>query len=344
MSTDAAFKSGTASADPGGDVGDGHSLAVALAPALMHECGGRLSTIEWFRSTWQRGGSATGFAHWREDAGRELDVLVKLPVGPVEHRWTTRLGAFDPGDGAYRPTPRVVAAGRAIGGYDLGWLVIERLDGHTLNSTWNQESLESLLRAAARLQRIAVDAEPVGSGTHPPPPNWELLVERARDAARGGDVPDAQKWNDALKRLHRALPRLSARWDGRAIGTWCHGDLHPGNAMRRPTAGRSAPDPGCVLIDLAFMHAGHWVEDAVYLERQFWSHPEQLFGVHPVSLLAKYRREQGLHTDDDYGSLANVRRVLMAACVPAFVAREGSPRYVHAALEALHRLMPQVGA
>jgi hypothetical protein len=109
--------------------------------------------------------------------------------------------------------------------------------------------------------------------------------------------------------------------------------------MRRPG---TAPNC-CVLIDLALVRPGHWIEDAVYLERQFWAHPEQLFGVHPVSHLARLRREQGLSTDGDYGQLANVRRVLMAACVPALFPQEGSTRYVQAALDLLLRVLPQVG-
>lgn len=315
------------------DLGDAHSLAASMEPALVHECGGRLSGIEWFRSTWQRGGSATGFARWRGDDGRTADVLVKLPVGPAEHRWTTLLGGMGGGDA---PTPRGVAAGRVIGGYDLGWLVLERLDGRTLSASWDGDALDGLVRAAVQVQRLAARAEPVAQAPLPPPPDWDALVARSREAARAGDVDDAQKWNDTLKRVHKALPRLAARWASRETATWCHGDLHPGNTMRRPGG-------GCVLIDLAFVHRGHWVEDAVYLERQFWSHPEKLFGRHPVSLMARLRREAGLSADDDYGALANVRRVLMAACVPAFVEREGSPRYVHAALELLQKLLPQVG-
>src|SRR5262249_39101469 len=103
----------------------GLSLGVSLGPALIEHCEGRLSHIEWFRSTWQHGGSATGFAHWHEDDGRQTDVLVKLPVGPVEYRWTTQLSDAAPSlngfakiPGAdHMPTPRVMASGDALGGY-----------------------------------------------------------------------------------------------------------------------------------------------------------------------------------------------------------------------------------
>jgi len=141
------------------------------------------------------------------------------------------------------------------------------------------------------------------------------------------------------------LPHLVGLWAMRPINAWCHGDLHPGNAMRRDLVGAGGSGEGrapCVLIDLALVHPGHWVEDAIYLERQFWGKPEGLFGIHIVSLLAKFRREAGLKTDGDYGLVANVRRVLMAACAPAHLAAEGNPKYLHAALETIDRVLPQV--
>ncbi len=325
-----------------GSGGDAHSLAASLAPALLAECGGRLSPIEWFRSTWQRGGSATGFARWTGADGTHAQVLVKLPVGPVEHRWTTRLGREAWGSDAHLPpTPRVAASGRSIGGYDLCWLVMERLEGHPLSAEWDRGRLDDLLRATVGFQQLAA-SEPL-SEPGPAPPDWPSLLERSREACRRNDVPDAQRWNEALKRIGRILPRLAASWGGRTINSWCHGDLHPGNAIRRVAASDPGIRPGCVLIDLAFVHPGHWIEDAVYLERQFWSHPERLFGVHPVSVIARLRREAGLPADDDYGGLANVRRVLMASCVPALLEREGSARYAQAALELIHKVLPQVG-
>ncbi len=307
---------------------DGHGLAISLGPALVKQCGGRLTSPEWFRSTWQHGGAATGFAHWNNDDGTQTDVLVKLPVGPVEFRWTTQLSS----EKRDHATARVIASGTAIGGYDLAWLIVERLDGQTLSHGWCKESLEDLLRAAAVMQARAAECAPITPAT--PSPDWSKLITRARDIARTSELPEAQHWNEIEKRVQKVLPRITARWDARPIDSWCHGDLHPGNAMRRGKA--------CVLIDLALVHPGHWVEDAVYLERQFWGKPDQLFGVHLVSMLAKHRRDLGLPTPGDYGALANIRRVLMAACAPVYMAREGHPRYLHAALETLDRLIPQV--
>lgn len=309
---------------------DGHGIAASLGPALIDHCGGRLSAIEWFRSTWQHGGAATGFAKWGEN-GRTLDVMIKMPVGPVEHRWTSQLSSTDPA----APTPRVIACGESLAGYDLAWVIVERLTGHTLTHRWCKASLDDLLKAASQMQARAASAAPIAPP--PPPPDWEKLIARAREVARKSELPEAQHWNEVEKKVQKALPRLAARWAARPIDSWCHGDLHPGNAMRR------GDDNGaCVLIDLALVHTGSWVEDAVYLERQFWGRPDQLFGVHPVSDLARYRRELGLRTDGDYGMVANVRRVLMAACAPVYLAREGHPKYLHAALETIDRLLPQV--
>jgi len=77
------------------------------------------------------------------------------------------------------------------------------------------------------------------------------------------------------------------------------------------------------------------------LERQYWGHTELLHGVKPVSALAKLRRERGLPTDDQYAELCHARRVLMAACAPALLEREGNPKYLHAALELIERFLPQ---
>ncbi|MFN0133709.1 MAG: aminoglycoside phosphotransferase family protein [Phycisphaerales bacterium] len=344
---------------------DTSELAATLGPVLVHQCAGRLTDAAWFRSTWQRGGAATAFATWHCDEG-PVPVMVKMPVGPTEYRWTRALS--DSGD-RLCPTPRVLASDERLGGYDLAWLVVERLDGHTLHHEWSHDAAVELLHAAAAFQaRAARVASPTAA---PSPLDWDKLIHRARDLARESALPEAQHWNDAVKKVLRVLPRLTAKWHARPINSWCHGDLHPGNAMRRmaaagakaaiaatanaDAAGRNAgagrADNGsvarapCVLIDLALVHAGHWVEDAVYLERQFWGHMDQLFGLHVVSTLARHRREIGLPTDGDYGAIANLRRLLMASIAPVNMVAgggESSPKYLHAALETIERLLPQL--
>lgn len=326
---------------------DQHTLGESLGPVVREMCEGRLGPIEWFRSVWQRGGAATGFAMWTDPrlGGQSRPVMVKVPVGPVEHGWTLQLGAvewdeFDTPDACARPTPRVFAAGESVGGYDLAWIVLERLPGKPLNTRADGESFERLIRAAARFQMAARDARPVGPA--PAPPDWEAHVARAREHLRDGVLAEAQRWNEALKRTQKLVRRLVERWSERPINAWCHGDLHLGNAMERGGGESGGAAGSCVLIDLALVHAGHWSEDALYLERQYWGHDQALCGIKPVSALARARRELGLDNGEDHSVIANARRVLAAACVPLLLDREGNARYVHGALEVLERVLPQV--
>ena len=325
---------------------DTHDLALALAPALIAHCHNRLGPIEWFRASWQRGGAATGFSTWElgptpSGQSRRIGVIVKFPVGPAEHRWTTALGAvphdhWHSQDSHKLPTPRVIASGTDLGGYDLAWLITERLQGPTLSSNLSEQSLLDLLAAAADFHAAALRAAPVTG--RPRSPNWDKALDHAREVCKNHAIPESQHWNDVLKKVQKHLPILRARWDTRPMNDWCHGDLHPGNALRRATDNGNAQ---CVLIDLALVHPGHWIEDALYLERQFWGHEALLHGIKPLGTLAKFRREKGLPTEGDYPELANIRRVLTAACAPSLIEREGNLKYLHAALEVIERLLPQ---
>jgi hypothetical protein len=300
--------------------------------------------VEWFRSSWQSGGAGTGYATFTDEHG-EHPAVVKLPVGPVEHDWTVGLGAIGPERPREAvqagPTPMVFAAGRSVGGYDLAWIVIERFDGHPLSQELKKETLCEFLETAAEWYACARERRVVD--VPPPERDWEQLLTRSREMAKEAGLAGAQHWNKLIHHVQKALPRLMAVWSARRADLWCHGDLHPGNAMWRANgcAGGEGSRGRCVLIDLSLVHAGHWVEDAVYLERLFWGHKERLDGVKPVARLAKALKERGLQTEEeDYAMLANIRRLLTAACVPVFVAREGSPRYVGASMETMEQLLP----
>ncbi len=322
---------------------DAHDLGESLAPSLVEACGGRLGHIDFFRSTHQHGGAATGFSTWRLDDGSTLPVMVKLPVGPVEHRWSLALGGD--GNGSWNalraracPVPRVLAAGTMLGGYDFAWLVVEKLRLPLSPTHMDASQVKELLEAAADFQHHALACSPEVDGRSRTP-DWDALLHKGRQACHEDALPESQKWNDVLKKVERVLPVLKAKWERRPINAWCHGDLHAGNLMHR------WHDDGAtrrgVLIDLALVHPGHWVEDAVYLERQYWGHETMLHGVKPVSELAHQRRQRGLHADGDYAELAAVRRVLMAASAQAMAYREGNHKYLHAAHEVLEKNLHQ---
>lgn len=317
---------------------DSHALAAALAPALRDACAGSLGPIDWFRAAWQHSGASTGFSTWTGPGAPATPVLVKFPVGPTELRWTSHIASTS----EEPPTPRVLASGVELAGSDIAWLVIERFPGNALSQTLDAECVTDLLRAATDFHSAAA-AHPIDVPA-PPSPDWDALIARAREMTKHSGLPKGQHWNEVLKAVQRALPVLKSKWASRRISTWCHGDLHPGNAMRRASA--TSPEAvarhACVLIDLALVHPGHWVEDALYLERLYWGRSEQIASCKPVSLLAQIRRERNIPTDDNYAELAMVRRVLMAACVPCYIEREGHPKYTQAALEILERTLPQV--
>jgi aminoglycoside phosphotransferase (APT) family kinase protein len=308
---------------------DAAKLGPTLEPALIRACDGRLSGIRWFKSDWQRGGGSTGYATLHTDTG-PVEAVVKVPVGYTEHKWTTALGHAS---AALSATPRVYAAGLAINGYDLGWLVMERFPGMPLAGKVGPQAIRDLLAAAARWHAQAATVADPASAPAPTLPDWPRLIHKSREVLRHGAIADDDAWLSALTRVEARLPDLLETWRARPINAWCHGDLHPGNAMRRRLpADNGTPTGPVVLIDLALVHPGHWVEDALYLERIFWGHESILGGVAPVEALADARRALGLTVEPGYAHLAAARRILVAAAAPALVEREGNPRYLQAAL------------
>lgn len=315
-------------------------LGAMLEPLLIAACDGRLSQINWFTSAWQAGGSSTGLATFTTPDGQTHDVIAKLPVGPLEHRWTTAVGGVrEDGTRVCESVPRVLAAGTTLGSYDLAWIIEERLEPTPLSAHLDEHAPRELVHAAVHWYDAAGKARDIASAEPPAQKDWETLIAKGREIAHRHGIAEEQRWNGAIRTVQRHLTELIRRWNDRPITTWCHGDLHFGNALRRPGA---KPGDGCVLIDLALVHPGHWVEDAVYLERLYWAKPDLLRGVKPVSEMAKVMRERHMLHGEDYAMLANIRRVLMAASVPAFLNHEGHPKYVHAALEVLEKLLPQV--
>lgn len=309
-------------------------LGDQFEPLLREACHGRLGPIAWFRADWQRGGAKTGRSTYDLGEQGSVPVVVKIPVGPTEFLWHHRL---QPRAGQSQEiTSRLYASDTILGGYDLAWLVTERFSEGPLFGLVREDAIELMSDAAARFHALA-SAYPVDG--KPKKEDWPAQVERARENVQTNSVWHEQMWTNVLKRVTRGLDRLVEMWGGRRCDCWCHGDLHPANAMSRS----NRPEDPAMLIDLAEVHVGHWVEDAIYLERPFWLRPELLEQQSPVQRIAARRKQFGLRVEAEDYRLADVRRVLLSATAPAFLRTEGNPRYLDACLntcdEALGRVL-----
>lgn len=326
---------------------DASLFGASLEPILRKQLEGRLSGVSWFRTDWQRGGALTGFATYRDedDGDREHDVVVKMPVPPRERDWLGRCHDHPKRDAAVAVTPHLYAHGDTLNGYDLAWVVMEKLPYGPLNPTtrdWGAAAFDLLLDAAADFHFTAHHTQ-ISDEEHArrdaQANDWPALFAKAREQVKGKSFPNGQAWKKALKQHAKEFESLCEAWAQRPTTGWCHGDLHPGNALHMPGDGEH-PDR-CVLIDLGLVHRGSWVEDAVYLEHLFWGHEDRLSGVEPVKAMRAERKRRGLRVRERDGRLANIKRVLTAACVPARLAGEGGDQaYLHAALDRLEKLLP----
>ncbi len=306
-----------------------------LEPALLQACGGRLRDLHWFRTDWQRGGALTGYAVWAEDGEEDEQVVVKLPVPPQELRWLQRLqpDQHEAGD----VVPRLFADGTTIGGYDLAWVVMERLTHGPLGGAWEGQQWPIMAEALARFYK-ATSVTPVDNSAPPHKEDWPNIIKRARTQVREQSIPQSKPWNNALKSLGKKLSKMIEPWDQRDIVQWRHGDAHLANAMTR----KPPPEGPALLFDLAEVRAGNWIEDAVYLEHLFWAKRDQLGEFKLVNTIAKHRKKLGLPVDDNWPKLAAIRRTLIAASAPAYMQAEGNPHHLHAALEVLESNLGQV--
>lgn len=295
-----------------------------LEPVLRSVCGDRLSAVSWFRTDWQRGGAATGYASYRDDEGTDRPVVVKLPVPPCELQWLTALQPFED------VVPRLYAGGEMLGGYDMAWVVIERLPHGPLGSAWGGGEFKLLIEAIGRFY-LAASKFPVN--TQPHHRDWDQIFEHARRSVHDRALPEAQRWNKALKKAHRKYKSWVKVWDDRPLEHWCHGDLHLGNAMTR----NEPPNGPAVLFDLAKVCVSHWVQDGVYLEHLYWGRRDELDGHKLCKELAHHRKKLGLSVDKRWSHLANAKRALLAMSTPAKLDLDGNAHYVHGALEVLER-------
>jgi len=298
-----------------------------LEPVLRQACDGRLSAVQWFRTDWQRGGALTGHATYCPPDGQPREAVVKLPIPPGERYW---LDALQP-----RPdvVPTVFQHDEQLNGYDLAWVVMEALPHGPLGPTWQGAEFDLLTEAAGRFYEATetlVSPEPDGAQRDRA---WAALLELAQKQVRSGAVPDGKAWKQALKQAGQKLDGWLERWRQRPIEQWRHGDLHLANAMTR----QPPPLGPALMLDLAEVRPGHWVEDAVYFEHLYWAAPERLAGRKLVKQIAHERKRLGLPLDPDWSELAKLKRALLAMATPARLNQDGNPRQLAAALEVLQQ-------
>ena len=296
------------------------SLASSLEPVLIRQTKNQLRDIHWFRTDWQRGGAATGFAKLDGEDEKTNDVVIKFPVVERELRWTRCM------QDANGVAPKLFTSGEQLNGYDLAWMIIERFPVGPLGKHWEESNIQRIADAAARFTKSASKFKIDQSGRRE---DWKTLLKTAKKSVRENHIENESKWKKAHSLLSKRLASILEIWRGRRIDQWLHGDLHLANAMCRS----DEPDAEVSLIDLAEVHAGHWVEDAVYLERQLWGHKSHLKSSKPVHAMMVARKSLGMRVDENYNDLVDIRRLLLASTAPAFMQSEGDPRYLAACLQ-----------
>jgi len=291
-----------------------------LEKALVQQCSGRLSDMRWFYTDWQHGGSLTGYAVYHDK--RDYDVFVKVPVPENEMVWARRLQ--DAGD----VVAHLFEHGHTLGEHKLGWVIMERLPYGPLGSAWAGKEFDLLIEAVGRFY-LAASAFEIESEVEVR--DWVGELDSARKSVRRYDLADGSRWNKALKAAQKKVKSWAKMWNQRCVDHYCHGDMHLGNAMTR----YPAPQGPAVLIDLALVHRGHWIEDAVYFEQQYWGHEGAVDGRKLARQLAHQRKSLGLSMDKKWSQLADVYRALLAMSAPLSSQTRNDSAHMQTALTVL---------
>lgn len=278
-----------------------------------------------FRTVWQHGGAATA---WVKCVETQRDGMVKLPVKAWERRWHRRIRESRDPDLA----PDLFAIGDTIGNVDFAWIVMERIRGNPLHQVPDAHSVEQACEAFARFQKAS---RPFAVQRRPAPAGWLKQIEQTRKSLQALPQDLAVSWRDALDALAKYHDEAIAAWRYRPIKGWVHGDAHLGNILR-------TEQDEVHLIDFAEVRAGHWVEDAIALERPLWQRPELLSNTDPVDMMAGYRRHLGLPVRAEDGRLAAIRRTLLAATAPAWSRTEGGFSGLRSTLKVLEQGLREI--
>ena len=171
------------------------------------------------------------------------DLILKLNLSADELHWSTVVGSAE-ADLA----PRVVGSG-TLAGTSVTWLLQERV-ACRLGTSRAENAV--MMAAGARFHSFgrSYDGARSARGGHPERPAElidELVVASGTEGAPVELGALVERAADDWERLTNCI-----------IADWCHGDLHPGNVVRR-----SSESPG-LLIGFNPRHAP-WIFDAAWL-------------------------------------------------------------------------------
>ncbi len=289
---------------------------------LINALNGKLSEIQWFRTDWQRGGAATGYAQFTDDQQKTHQVVVKLPVPPIELLWLNRLQKHP------NIAPKIFASGKSIGPYDIAFVIMQRLPHGPINTTWQDQQFPLIIDAVTKFYAAAANY-PIA------PPrqktDWRRALDTARQHIKNESLQNPQQWKNALKKAKRNLKDWLSIYSDRPLTDTCHGDLHFGNAL----SPNPAPQGPAILIDYALVYTGSWIEDAVNLEYLNWSLPKLIKKQNIPKAIAKARRDLNLPVHKDWAKHAQALRYLYAMTAPASLHNFGQSQHLSHALDIL---------
>ena len=201
-----------------------YSLASSLEPALRKQTNNRLNDIYWFRTDWQRGGAATGFATWDGDA-EKTDVVIKLPVNQRELGWTRKMQS------AGGVVPQLFDSGEQLNGYDLTWMIIERFPVGPLGKHWESNNIARIAEAAARFTNGA-SAFPVDQAGRRE--DWSVLLRTAKKSVRKNHIQNEKSWKkeniyQKIQDYNKELPKFIFH-DG---PPYANGNIHLGHLLNK---------------------------------------------------------------------------------------------------------------
>jgi hypothetical protein len=206
------------------------------------------------------------------DSATGMPAFVKLNISPWELYWMRALGAHAPD-----LAPRVLASGEQLGGYELRWLVLEKVP-YRLSQAWGERTYDLLAEAAVRFHMAAQSIDRRFTGIECLDATQRWIELGLREGCPGP--------------LIRVLERLQHDWDWVTITCGlevCFGDLTPVNALCHTPP----PDGECALLIDPIPRVAPWAWDAAYCQTISANSDVRM-----VHRMAEIRRQCGLHAPE----------------------------------------------